>query len=61
MITKTERFKALQNNRTKLTSQSVFQSAEDRNGILQSGMEEGFNDSYECLDKLLEKLQKNRA
>jgi L-lysine 2,3-aminomutase len=30
---------------------------EDRDGMLQSGMEEGVNDSYERLDELLEKLQ----
>jgi hypothetical protein len=30
---------------------------EDRDGMLQSGMEERVNDSYERLDELLEKLQ----
>ncbi len=35
------------------TSQSVFQSLADRDGMLQSGMEHGVNDSYERLDELL--------
>jgi uncharacterized protein YndB with AHSA1/START domain len=51
-------FEELSGNRTRLTSQSVFLSVEDRDGMLQSGMEEGVNDSYERLDELLEKLQK---
>lgn len=54
----TARFETLPGNRTKLRAQSVFQSVEDRDGMLQSGMEEGVNDSYSRLDELLEKLQK---
>jgi uncharacterized protein YndB with AHSA1/START domain len=58
VLLQTARFEELPGNRTRLTSQSVFQSVEDRDGMLQSGMEEGVNDSYERLDELLEKLQK---
>lgn len=58
VILETARFEALPGNRTKLTSQSVFQSLEDRDGMMQSGMEEGVNDSYKRLDELLEKMQK---
>jgi uncharacterized protein YndB with AHSA1/START domain len=58
VILETARFEELSANRTKLTSQSVFQSVVDRDGMLQSGMEEGVNDSYNRLDKLLEKMQK---
>ncbi len=54
----TARFEELPGNRTELTSQSVFQSVADRDGMLQSGMEEGVNDSYDRLDELLEKMQK---
>jgi uncharacterized protein YndB with AHSA1/START domain len=54
----TARFEALPGGRTKLTMQSVFQSVADRDGMLQSGMEEGMNDSYDRLDELLEKIQK---
>lgn len=58
VILETARFEELPGNRTKLTSQSVFLSVVDRDGMLQSGMEEGVNDSYNRLDELLEKLQK---
>jgi uncharacterized protein YndB with AHSA1/START domain len=58
VILETARFEELSGNRTKFTSQSVFQSVEDRDGMLQSGMEEGVNESYERLDELLEKMQK---
>ncbi|MGZ4904532.1 MAG: SRPBCC family protein [Halobacteriota archaeon] len=49
------RFEELPSDRTRLTSQSVFLSVEDRDGMLQTGMEEGINESYERLDELLEK------
>jgi len=54
----TARFETLPGGRTRLTVQSVFQSVADRDGMLQSGMEEGMNDSYARLDELLEKIQK---
>jgi len=54
---KTARFEVLSGNRTKLTSQYVFQSVADRDGMLQSGMEEGVNDSYDRLDELLVKMK----
>jgi len=46
----------LAGGRTRLTAQSVFQSVADRDGALQSGMEEGLNDSYERLTELLETM-----
>lgn len=58
VILETAKFEELPGDRTKLTSQSVFQTVEDRDGMLQSGMEEGVNDSYDRLDELLEKMQK---
>ncbi|MGH8103891.1 MAG: SRPBCC family protein [bacterium] len=39
--------------RTKLTARSLFQSKEDRDGMVQSGMEAGVRESYERLDELL--------
>jgi len=54
----TARFEALPGNRTRLTNQSVFQSVADRDGMLQSGMEGGVNDSYDRLDELLEKMKR---
>ncbi len=52
----TARFEALTGDRTKLTIQSVFQSVEDRDGMLQSGMESGMNDSFDRLTELLAEL-----
>jgi uncharacterized protein YndB with AHSA1/START domain len=56
----TARFEAMPGNRTRLTIQSVFQSVADRDGMLQSGMERGVNDSHDRLDELLEKMQKEQ-
>jgi uncharacterized protein YndB with AHSA1/START domain len=49
---------ALPGGRTRLTTQSVFQSVADRDGMLQSGMEEGLNDSYERLEELLKAIRR---
>jgi uncharacterized protein YndB with AHSA1/START domain len=42
--------------KTKVTVTSLFQSQADRDGMIQSGMEEGANDSQERLAELLETL-----
>jgi len=49
-------FEALPGGRTRLTAHSVFQSVADRDGALQSGMEQGVNDSHERLADLLETM-----
>ena len=49
----TMQLEALPGGRTRLTTQSVFQSVADRDGALQSGMEEGVNDTYDRLAELL--------
>ncbi len=49
----TTRFESLPNNRTRLVNQTVFQSVQDRDGMVASGMEGGMNDAYEKLDELL--------
>ncbi len=54
----TMRLEKLPGDRTRVTIQSVFQSVSDRDGLIQSGMERGVNDSHERLDEILEKLQK---
>jgi uncharacterized protein YndB with AHSA1/START domain len=54
----TLKLEELSGNRTKLTDQSVFQSVEDRDGMMQSGMEQGIDESYERLDEVLEKMKK---
>ena len=48
-----------ENGKTRYTSTSLFDSVEDRDGMLQSGMEGGANESMERLDELLQQL-KNR-
>jgi uncharacterized protein YndB with AHSA1/START domain len=52
----TMRFEELPGGRTRLTAQSVFQSVADRDGALQSGMEEGVVDTYNRLEELLKKI-----
>ena len=46
----------LGDGRTRLVTTSLFLTAEDRDGMLQSGMEGGVNESYAALDRVLAKL-----
>ena len=57
VLLETTKFEALPGGRTRITSQSVFQSVEDRDGMVQAGMERGVVEGYERLDEILEKLQ----
>lgn len=43
--------------KTMLTAQSVFQSVEDRDGMVQSGMEEGAVDTMDRLAELLGRMR----
>ena len=43
----------LGDGRTRLVTTSLFMTNEDRDGMLQSGMESGVNESYAALDRLL--------
>jgi uncharacterized protein YndB with AHSA1/START domain len=52
----TMKLEKLPGGRTKLTVQSVFQSVADRDGMLQSGMQEGVNGTYDRLAELLKKM-----
>jgi uncharacterized protein YndB with AHSA1/START domain len=47
-----------QNGKTRVTSQSVYQSVEDRDGMVASGMEQGESESAERLAELLAKTEK---
>ena len=53
VVLETLHLEDLPNGRTKLTTQSVYQSVSDRDGMIQSGMEYGINDGYARLDELL--------
>jgi len=56
----TAKFMELPGGRTRVTMQSVFQSIADRDGMIQSGMEEGISESFARLDELLERNEKRR-
>jgi uncharacterized protein YndB with AHSA1/START domain len=47
--------------KTTFTSTSVFDSVEDRNGMLESGMESGAAETMERLDEYLEVLEERAA
>jgi uncharacterized protein YndB with AHSA1/START domain len=61
VILGTLKFEELPGNRTKLVSQSVFQSVADRDGMLRSGMERGVNDGYDRLDEILAKNRQTKT
>jgi uncharacterized protein YndB with AHSA1/START domain len=56
VIMGTTKFEELPNGRSRMVHQSVFQSVEDRDGMIASGMERGVNDGYEKLDALFEQM-----
>ncbi len=47
----------LGDGRTRVVATSLFFTTEERDGMLQSGMEQGLNQSYEALDRLLATLK----
>jgi hypothetical protein len=51
-------FEELPGSKTWVMTKAVFQSVADRDGMVQSGMEKGVNDSHDRLDELLAKMQK---
>lgn len=53
VMMETLRFERLPNNRTRIVTQSVFQSVADRDGMIMSGMERGVVDSHNRLDEVL--------
>lgn len=57
VIMGTTKFEDLGNGRSRLVHQSVFQSVEDRDGMIQSGMERGVVDGYNKLDGVLESMR----
>ena len=56
----TARFVELPGGRTKVMIQAVFQSVADRDGMIQSGAEKGTTESYQRLDDLLEKMERQK-
>jgi uncharacterized protein YndB with AHSA1/START domain len=58
VILETTKFEALPVGRTRVTTQSVYQSVEDRDGMVAAGMESGVVDGHDRLDEILEELQR---
>jgi uncharacterized protein YndB with AHSA1/START domain len=52
----TTRFEFLPRDRTRVFSQSIFQTVEDRDGMVKADMETGIEEGFERLDDFLEKL-----
>jgi len=52
----TMKLEELPGGRTRLTTQSVYQSVADRDGTLQSGMEDGVSETYDRLAELMKKM-----
>lgn len=52
----TARFMELPGGRTELTIQAVYQSVQDRDGMINSGMERGVREGFERLDDLLPEM-----
>jgi uncharacterized protein YndB with AHSA1/START domain len=56
VIIETIEFTDLGDGRTKVVNVSLFHTTDERDGMLQSGMEQGLNESYAALDRLLATL-----
>ena len=57
VVLDTMRLEKLPGDRTRITIQSVYQSVEDRDGMVQSGMEKGVREGYERLDDILAEMK----
>ena len=55
VVLDTMRLEELPGGRTRITIQSVYQTVADRDGMVQSGMEQGVREGYERLDDILAK------
>jgi uncharacterized protein YndB with AHSA1/START domain len=53
----TTEFEDLGDGRTKVVTRSIFHTTEERDGMLESGMQKGLDQSYAALDRLLAKLR----
>jgi uncharacterized protein YndB with AHSA1/START domain len=49
-------FEDLGDGRTRIVTTTIFHTREERDGMLGAGMEQGLNQSYAALDKLLETM-----
>lgn len=56
VIIETTTFEDVGDGRTKVVNVSLFHTTDERDGMLQSGMEQGLNESFAALDRLLATL-----
>lgn len=56
VVVETVELEDLGNGRTRVVTHALFHTTAERDGMLQSGMEHGLNQSYAALDRLLAKL-----
>ena len=56
VVVDTVTFEDMGDGRTNVVTRSLFHTTEERDGMLESGMEHGLAQSYEALDRLLETL-----
>jgi uncharacterized protein YndB with AHSA1/START domain len=56
VVVETVTLEDLGDGRTKVINVSLFHTTEERDGMLSSGMEQGLNESYAALDRLLATL-----
>jgi len=56
VIVETASFEVIDENTTRLRGVSRFDAAEDRDGMLQMGMEGGLNESHDRFDELLARI-----
>ncbi len=56
VLMETLTLEALADGKTKLIVSSVFQTVEDRDGMISSGMQDGSDESYDRLDEILAAL-----
>ena len=56
VVVETATFEDLGDGRTRVVNISLFHTTQERDGMLSSGMEQGLNESYAALDRLLATL-----
>jgi uncharacterized protein YndB with AHSA1/START domain len=58
IVTDTLTFEELPDGKTRITARSTFDTLEDLEGMLQSGMEEGADETWDRLEEALAEIQK---
>jgi uncharacterized protein YndB with AHSA1/START domain len=56
VVVNTMTLESLEGGRTRMVTVSLFLTAEERDGMLSSGMADGLNESYRALDRVLASL-----